>query len=214
MSKPVDTSPRHTGRKRAAHSAAERQRGVTLLFGLIALAIMMIGAAAMVRSMNTSMLMSGNLGFKRDLTNQAERATAAVWATMNTGALKTETARESSSTALNYSAKILPGNAQRIPDELIQDTLFAGVGSVANDISVPGQGVTIRYLIDRMCNGDGAADDSKCTMSEPGAPVGVDDARARAEDAGTLQRQTVYRLSIRVTGPRNTQAYYQTTFTL
>jgi hypothetical protein len=42
----------------------QRQRGVVMLFGLFALAIMLIGAAAMVRSMNTSMFNAGNLGFR------------------------------------------------------------------------------------------------------------------------------------------------------
>ena len=58
-------------------------------------------------------------------------------------------------------------------------------------------------------------------MSDPGSPVGGSASETlRADDSsasgggGVLPRQTVYRLSIRVSGPRNTQAYFQTTFTL
>ena len=54
----------------AQRSTGSRQHGVVMLFGLIALAIMLIGTAAMVRSMNTSMFNAGNLGFKRDMGNQ------------------------------------------------------------------------------------------------------------------------------------------------
>jgi type IV pilus assembly protein PilX len=92
-----------------------RQRGVTMLFGLIALAIMMIGAAAMIRSMNTSLFNAGNLGFKRDLTNQAERASNAVMTALNSGALATEATRHEPQVASNYSATMLPVNAQGIP---------------------------------------------------------------------------------------------------
>lgn len=191
-----------------------------MLFGLIALAIMMIGAAAMVRSMNTSMMMSGNLGFKRDLTNQAERATATVMALMNTGALNTEAARQNPDSARNYSAKLLQSNPQGVPLALVSDANLVGFGAVANDIAVPDQGVTLRYLVDRLCNDNGVADGSRCVMSDPGSPAGGSAAEAlRAEDSsaaggGVLPRQTVYRLSIRVSGPRGTQAYFQTTFTL
>ena len=196
------------------------QRGVTMLFGLIALAIMMIGAAAMVRSMNTSMMMSGNLGFKRDLTNQAERATAKVMTLMNTGALKTEAARQSTDKNSNYSAKRLDTNLQGVPLELVSDATFANAGVSGNDINVPDQGVVVRYVVDRLCHDVGAAVSTQCLMSDPGAPVGGSAAEAlRAEDSsatggGVLPRQTVYRLSIRVSGPRGTQAYFQTTFTL
>ncbi len=197
------------------------QRGVTLLFGLIALAIMMIGAAAMVRSMNTSMLMAGNLGFKRDLTNQAERATATVMALMNTGALNTELARQNAAVTRNYSASILPTNAQGVPNALVSDSNFTTVGAVANDITVADQGVVLRYVVDRLCVNTGLADGSHCTMSDPGSPMGGSASTThRADDSaangggGVLPRQTVYRLSIRVSGPRNTQAYFQTTFTL
>ena len=201
--------------------AAQAQRGVTLLFGLIALAVMMIGAAAMVRSMNTSMVMSGNLGFKRDLTNQAERATDAVMTLMNTGALNTEASRQSAAIARNYSASILPTNAQGVPNALVDDATFTAVGAAANDIAVTNQGVVLRYLVDRLCVNTGVADGSHCTMSDPGTPMGgnasdllkADDSSAQG-GGGVLPRQTVYRLSIRVSGPRNTQAYFQTTFTL
>ncbi len=199
----------------------QQQRGVTMLFGLIALAIMMIGAAAMVRSMNTSMTISGNLGFKRDLTNQAERATAAVMALMNTGALNTETARQSSAVARNYSARILPTNPQGIPTALVDDSTFNTTGTPSNDISAADQGVVLRYLVDRLCVNTGLADGSHCQMSDPGTPMGGSASETlRADDSaasgggGVLPRQTVYRLSIRVSGPRNTQAYFQTTFTL
>jgi hypothetical protein len=191
-----------------------RQRGIAMLFGLIALAIMMIGAAAMIRSMNTSMFNAGNLGFKRDLTNQAERAAADVMTLLQTGALGTEAARQASATTRNYSATLLASNAQGLPNALVDDASFSAAGAAGNDISVAAQGITVRYLVDRMCVNTGAATATHCTMADDPVPSGGSGSELmRAEDTAIGQR-VVYRVSIRVAGPRSTQAYFQTTLTL
>ena len=200
----------------------QRQRGVILLYGLFALAIMLIGAVAMVRSMNTSLVNAGNMGFKRDLTNQGERAVATVLALMQTGALATEVVRQSHSTARNYSATLLPANAQGLPNALLSDTLFSAAAAAANDIAVADMGVTVRYVVDRMCVNTGVADISHCTMADNLVPGGTSssadgggiEGAAAGGGAGAVPQQVVYRLSIRVDGPRQTQAFFQTTFTL
>ena len=59
---------------------ARRERGVVLLFALIALLILMIGAVALVRSFSTSGLNTGSIAFKRDLVSRHEVAVARVLA--------------------------------------------------------------------------------------------------------------------------------------
>lgn len=194
------------------HGRRLAQQGVVMLFGLIALLIMMIGTVAMIRSMNTSQFNAGNMGFKRDLTNQGERAVSTVLALLQSGALGTETSRQSPDTTRNYSATILPSNSQGVPNALISDSAFSSVGASSNDIAVSGQGITLRYVIDRLCVNTGAASSSHCTMSDNGQPRGGDGNQGDLSDA--VAKQAVYRLSIRVTGPRATQAYFQTTLTL
>ena len=211
-------SPRNRSGLNAATPHA--QRGVVMLFGLIALAIMLIGAAALVRSMNTSLFNAGNLGFKRDLTNQAERAVATVLTLLQSGALGNESARQSNNTAQNYSATMLATNAQGLPNALVSDSTFGTFGSSGNDISVSAQAITVRYLVDRLCVNGGVAAANHCTMADDPNPVGGSGSESiRAEDAssggaGALGQRVVYRLSIRVAGPRNTQAFFQTTLTL
>jgi Tfp pilus assembly protein PilX len=206
-------SDRHTAPRHA-------QRGVVLLYGLIVLAIMLIGAAAMVRSMNTSLVNAGNIGFKRDLTNQAERAAAAALTLLQSGALSTATARENNSTANNYSASILATNAQGLPTVLFSDSAFAGVGVATNDIEDTDQAIRMRWVIDRLCTTDGAADPTRCTLANDPVPTGssgsdiINAIDSTSGGAGALQRRVIYRVSIRVTGPRSTQAFFQTTLTL
>jgi hypothetical protein len=191
-----------------------------MLFGLIALAIMLIAAAAMIRSYGTAMTNAGNLGFKRDLTNQAERAVGIVVTAMQTGSLGSETSRQADSVALNYSSTLLASNAQGLPTALITDSSFTTYGVASNDIAVSDQSVTVRYLVDRMCANTGAADANHCVMADDLNPQGGNGSVTNiAEDAsaggsGALGQRVVYRVSIRVTGPRNTQAYFQTTVTL
>ena len=196
-------------------------RGATLIMALIALLILTIGAAAIVRSMNTSMSNTGNLSFKRDLSNQAERAAASVMTMLQTGALASETVRQGNLTLSNYNATMLPTNAQGIPTALLAtDAAFGAAWNAANDITVADQVITLRWVLDRLCVNAGAADETHCTMYDAGT-TNSDSASQRnsAQNAsstglGALQRQVVYRLSVRATGPRNTQSFLQTTFTL
>jgi type IV pilus assembly protein PilX len=195
-----------------------------MLFGLLALVIMMIGAVAMIRSMNTQLFNAGNLGFKRDLTNQGERATQLVMDALGgVGALSTEAARQASSITNNYSAVLLANNNQGLPQALTDDAAFAAAASSANDIVDSAQGITVRYVLDRMCARDGTADPSHCTMSDAGLTDGrsvteLDGAEYTSSGSGghvgAVAPLVVYRLSIRVEGPRRTQAFFQTTLTL
>ena len=204
---------RHLGGQRG-------QRGVVMLFGLLALALMLIGAAAMVRSMNTSLFSAGNLGFKRDMGNQMERAISLVSDELRIGGLSTDAARQANDTTRNYRATLLPSNAQGIPLALLSDTTFGTVASSGNDLSVPAQAITVRYVVDRLCVNSGVADASHCTMAtDPVANGGASGGgtgaeRTTAGGAGAVAQRVVYRLSVRVTGPRNTQAFFQSTMTL
>ncbi|MBL8327540.1 MAG: hypothetical protein JNJ71_01730 [Rubrivivax sp.] len=201
-------------------AAATRQRGAVLIFGLIALVVMLIGTAALVRSMNSSLFTAGNLAFKRDLTNQGERAIATVMDTVQTGALALEATREANNPANNYSASALPTNPQGIPLALLSDTALAGVGVTSNDIAIADMGVTIRYVVDRLCATTGTATTDACAQADSNVPAGSSSSElmnlmdSSSGGLGAVQSQVVYRVSIRVDGPRRTQSFFQTTFRL
>jgi type IV pilus assembly protein PilX len=210
----------HTKNSKARGPSGRHQRGVIMLFGLIAMVIMMIGAVAMIRSMNTSLFNAGNFGFKRDLTNQGERAMVTVLVTLQTGVLATDLQRQSHSLANNYSATFLPSNAQGLPNALVDDAAFASTGFTGADIVDTTQGVTVRYVLDRLCANTGLAEGGQCTMTNNGATdggsatEGLTAEHASAAGPGGIAPQAVYRLSVRVDGPRRTQAYFQSTLAL
>jgi hypothetical protein len=128
---------------------------------------------------------------------------------LKTGALVSETARQTSLPAANYSAQRLQSNDEGIPLPLLKDSLFASSGmSAGNDIVDDAAGVAVRYVIDRQCSGSGAFDDASCVAGEGSADSGGSNWLKKPG----AQLRPVYRVTVRVTGPRGTQAYLQTTF--
>lgn len=205
--------------------AAALQRGVVLLYALVTLVIMMIGAVALVRSFEGSLFTAGNIAFKRDLQNQSERAVdRAFTAFRSGGSLSTIAARAANLSSSNYSATMLAVNAQGIPNALQNDGTFAAVGVAANDIAVASQGVTVRYVIDRMCASAGderTLGAAGCVLADNPVPPGTSSANLQGPERVSggsnppvLQQSVVYRLSVKVTGPRNTQSFFQSTFTV
>jgi type IV pilus assembly protein PilX len=186
-----------------------RERGVVLLLTLIVLLIMTIGAVALVHSMNTSQISAGNLAFRHDLVNQGEQAVSNVLQSFQAGGPLANATTDNLPNA-NYSATALPTNAQGVPTVLLlQGTAFSAAGMKASDITGATSDVTIRYVIDRLCNNTGASSSTSCVQFVANPPGGNGSQTPRLPPPSA----TVYRLSVCVTGPRRTQIFLQTTFT-
>lgn len=192
-------------RPRPGGGPRSRQRGVVLIFTLIVLLILTIGAVALMRSMNTALFGAGNLAFRRDLVNQGELAVANVLAEFQTGDLSAAASTLNDSAADNYFAQILPTNAEGVPNVL----LGSGSAGTHADLTGATSDVVIRYVIDRLCSAAGTPTGALCVQSSA-APTG---GTAGNKAAVKTPTSTVYRLSVRVTGARNTQIFLQTTFT-
>ncbi len=190
---------------------SHRQRGVIMVIALITLAVLLIGAAAAMKSMNVTLASVGYFGFKREMTNQSERAIRLASTALSPGgALGLTAARMVSNPAQNYSATMLQSDASGIPLAMLDTTTgggLSGLGSAANEIKLADDNVTVHYLIDRLCLNAGAFDPSNCQMvgrannfgSKPGNPKPLP--------------QPTYRITVRVTGPHNAYSFYQSTFT-
>lgn len=194
--------------RRAANRPARRaQRGVVMIVALIALVLLLVGGAAMLRSVDTSSVLVGNLAFRRDLANRAERGIVLARTALNSGTLGTESARIADLTSSNYSASKLTDGVSGIPLILTNDTKFTGA-SMTDAHDVTDDGVTVRYVIDRQCVSAGAFDAGTCqSVASSGDAGGSNWLRKPGGESRPL-----YRISVRVTGPQNTQAYFQTTY--
>jgi Tfp pilus assembly protein PilX len=197
--------------KNAMQLSPSRERGVVLIFTLIVLLILTIGGVALVRSMHSSLFSAGNLTFRRDLVNQGEQAASFVMKAIAAGQFPSATVSDTTADDINanYKASTLVTNPQGVPTALlVNDAAFAAYGLPANDIAGATSDVTVRYVIDRMCSGTGPSTTTLCVQST-GAPTG-----GTAPGNGLPPpTATVYRLSVRVSGPRSTQVFLQSTFT-
>jgi type IV pilus assembly protein PilX len=205
-----DNAFRARGAQAGRHAG---QRGVTLVIALIALVVLTVGAVAMSRSSDVSLRMAGNLAFKRDLVNQGERAIATALAELNSGGLSAEATRNANRLASNYSATLLGSSEQGIPNVLLSQTAFTAAGFSHADITDTTTGVTVRYVIDRQCTSAGTYDIAACQAVTAKPPPKSCDGINCDVTTGSVTRP-VYRISVRVTGPRGNQTYTQTTVAL
>jgi hypothetical protein len=183
------------------------QRGMILLFTLVALAVLLVGGIALVRAMDTALLQAGNLAFRRDLVNQAERAANRAATLLSSGALASDAAREAHQLTANYSASRLASDAHGIPSLLLSDSAWTTAGMTGADLTDSTTGVTLRWLIDRQCAAAGDFSATSCVTIATTSDTAAD-TRYRKVNG---EVRPVYRISVRATGPRNTQAFFQTT---
>ena len=196
----------------------KKQSGVILLVTLLALVIIMLASLAMVRSTDTNLILAGNYVFKRDVMNQAEHAVPIIKALFTTGALQSTSSRTTDNAEINYYASIQANNTQGIPI-----TLLAIADNNANNIIDSKSGITVRYVIDRMSLATGIP-----SIDNGGfLPINQIDQAGDGLIRGTGNGDTggngnqvnggmasLYRISIRATGPRNTESFLQVIFTI
>jgi len=198
-----------------------RERGVVLLFCLIVLVILLVGAVAVIRSTNSSLAGAGNLAFRRDLVNQGEQVASNAMTAFKSGALKSASLAAASVPSANYSAVELVADARGVPLVLLASDSSPSGTDVAGgtftptgaDIVGATSDVSIRYVIDRLCNAAGTASSTGCVYSPSSSNVtgGSSQLPASQRPASTLS--PVYRVSVRVTGPRGTQVFLQNSIT-
>lgn len=203
-----------TSRHPLSGSLAIRQRGFSLFLTLIALVVLLVAAVAIMRSNQMGLFSSGNLAFKQDSVARAELVNVRVYALLRSGgALGDSASLAASNTSVNYSATALPGNVQGIPKALIDDSLFSSFGTSSNDIVDADSNTTIRYLIERLCDqpGDGQILGKAHCVFNPDSNI---QGGSSTQQGMNLPQNfsPIYRISVRVQGPRGTESYLQSTF--
>lgn len=206
----------------------KQQRGISLIVVLIGLVIITFAAIALLRSTDTSTLVAGNLTFKKAALASGDAGTevAIAWLDGNSAGttLHTDVAA-SGYYATASTACDLTGS--RTPDDPADDVDWTGSDPGGNcqmaapEIAAPEgvtPGYTVRYVINRMCN---AAGDPGLALAPGGGAMVCSRADATTDAASTQVgptytrrpfsggSQTYYRITTRITGPRNTVRYVQ-----
>jgi type IV pilus assembly protein PilX len=184
--------------KTVATNTVKNQKGVVLFFSLIALVIMSLAAVALIRSVDTNNQIAGNLGFKQSTMFSSDTGinTAMAWVKANPTSLNAD------SPANGYYATFNSGSSVR--DFL--DNAAPGTDVPAS--TTDSQSNTIIYVINRMCSVAGVPNSANCLRGPLAHPL-----NEQGEPEPPLvpdQPTIVYRVTAKVTGPKNTVSYVQT----
>lgn len=183
-----------------------RQEGVVLMMALIVLVAMTLAGIALVRSVDTSNVIAGNLAFQQAATSAGDAGTEAAvnWLeTNNTG-----TTLHGNILSQGYAAsRSDPVAGQSWAN--FWSTVLVPAGQVVT-LAPDAAGNTASYTIQRLCN----------AVGDPTTGVGcavtqsVGAMSSSSKTAGTVallySSQVYYRITTRIAGPRNTVSYVQT----
>ena len=184
-----------------------RQAGVVLMMALIVLVAMTLAGIALVRSVDTTNVIAGNLAFKQSATNSGDTGyeAAAAWLAANSGALNND------ALASGYASSFLPALGANQTWDNYWNTVLEANSQVVTMPTDPVTGNTVAYAIQRLCSAANIAPtaiNAGCATSQTNVAVG-----SSSKTAGTVAltaiSQTVYRITARVQGPRNTLSYVQ-----
>ena len=182
-----------------------RQRGLVLFIALIVLVAMTLAGIGMVRSVDTGIMVAGNLGFKQTAVNSAEAGLqeAYQWLVDNAGG----GGLSNSNTAKGYYSS-RPANEPDWNDA----TTWEDAVTLDEDAT----GNTVSYVIHRMCtqpntpyNGTNAGVANQCGMTAAAGTPGAGGSMSVGSYSFAGTPQVYYRITARTQGPRNTESYVQ-----
>ena len=189
-----------------------RQKGVVLLIALIIMIALTLGGLALFRSVSTTTMIAGNLAFHQAATLASERAIDAASSNVigpagNNLTLDAVLLGYCASTA-NSDVKCPPATAA-VDDPDYWETYWAGSTPVGVALAVDGLGNRASYVVQRLCDKTGEPDKSGCVPS-PERFSGLGNSLGSGNLPLPMKTQVYYRITTRVTGPRNTVSYVQT----
>jgi len=197
---------------------AMQQRGVVLFFTLIALLAMSLAAVALIRSVDTSTMIAGNLAFKQAATTSGD---AGIEAAMNW--LATTQAANNSLNVLTDTTHPFnitdlatrPGYHSNIDPALniTADATWDDVNNVL--VGTDGSGNTIRFMIQRVCRtANQAIQNADCLFSgaiqdNNGQSIPLPQEVCQGAGCPVAGQTPQIRITARATGPKNTVSYVQ-----
>jgi hypothetical protein len=209
----------------------QAQRGVSMLFAMISLVVLTLGAVALLRSVNTGLMVLGNLGFKQDALQAGSIGTEAAitWLQANAGV-----ALDADNQAKSYSSvaiTALDPTGRTIATPLANLVLVDWDGSGCKVSGVNGRPVVcvpapielvaaggnkVRYVITRLCAQSGPPDAANDCVAPVVTAAGGSTTQRGSMAYGSSSRfverslGTYYRIITRTEGVRGTVSFTET----
>ncbi|WP_342119546.1 pilus assembly PilX family protein [Pseudoduganella sp. OTU4001] len=187
------------------------QQGVVLVLTLIVLVALTLAGLALMRSVDTSTLIAGNLAFKQSATISADAGVEAAlqWLGRNRGNLNSDIAA-SGYYATSQDALDLTGNATTATN----DNLNWNNNSAVERLDTDQVGNQVSYVIHRMCNTAGNINATTCateSMTMDGKSLGSSRQMLTYQPGSwdDAANRVFYRITVRVDGPRSNVSFVQ-----
>ena len=192
-----------------------QQRGVVLFFALMALAVISIAALTLVRAVDTNTLIAGNLAFRQSATASANSGIESALVAISTvSQAATTSAFDNALHPLNSDGSSTGYYSWvNVALDLFADTTWQAGNSVL--VGTDASGNTVRYIVQRMCRtANELLSASKCLFGGTSDPIGsqaVAEVGKSCIGSGCASGgpQVLYRVTARVSGPKNTVSYVQ-----
>jgi type IV pilus assembly protein PilX len=210
----MNTALTYAGRT-GATALRQGQRGITLIIALVVLVAMTLAGVALMRSVDSATLLAGNLAFRQSATASSDQGLEAAIVVL----------RNASVSALQSNSA---GYFATLPAADVDFTGNATPANSADDFSWSSNAVTVAtpdaagnkvsYVIHRLCAvGTVALNSDTCTTwmadAEGGASTAALVGGERYIDPyltpKTAAIRGIYRITVRIAGPRNTYSYVQ-----
>lgn len=189
-------------------SRRRSQAGVVLFIALIVMVALSIAGIALIRSVDTGLSVTANLGFRQasipPTTWAVENAISAMFEKKEIDLDKPKPDRNYYPYRYEVKNGGKPEDAMGVPYDLqgVKPDNYPSTFVKESDKA----GNTIRYVIERMCLDEGPATAANCDMSPPKKSEATTAMELAKPD---LVRVPFYRLTVRVDGPNNTTTYAQ-----
>lgn len=188
------------------------QDGVVLVVTLIVLVALTLASLALVRSVDTSAMIAGNLAFKQSAAISADAGVEAAINWVRThGSSLTDDQPSNGYYATRQDKLDLTGS--QTPDNTDDDLDWTDDGQVSM-LAKDTTGNQVSFVVHRMCDKPGALDSHACSTEESEMEGSSEGGRLQMENYkpggwDVVANRGLYRITVRVTGPRFNVAYAQ-----
>lgn len=205
------------------HQCRQRQGGVVLVIALIVLVAMTLAGIALVRSIDTSNMIAGNLGFKQGATSAGDAGIEAGISWLKTAAGTATVYQDQPSSgyyATSQDTLDMTGSSHDTNRALV-DWDFNNCNGVATSNCInpaaaidAGAGNSASYIIHRLCQIAGDPNSTANTCANYQSSTSTSPKRGEMKYGENKRFEPLpvayYRITSRVKGPRNTVSFIET----
>lgn len=193
-------SRRHTPRAKFS------QRGLVLFVALIVLVVMSLAGIGLMRSVDTSTGIAGNLAFRESAISSADAAIelglAYIEANRNSSTLNNDVPAEGYYAAADLT---ITGSSSSVSD-------WSRYDWAARSKTIPGadaSGNSIQYVIERLCSAAGTFGPTNACATKEVTATDANNSKSAGADLPFTTSYLSYRVTTRITDPKGSTTYVQ-----